>query len=166
MPRPPHRAIRIAALLTAVAAPARADGIFLVAAYPSRTSLPVVGASVGRWSRAVGFEVELAATVGASPGDRIDESLSGNLLVRTPLRIRGAQLYGVAGIGVYGQLRGSVGSGEVQALVLGTGVNIPLRHRLRLRCDYRVLSGSTDGSVGFPKTVHAQRVAVGIGVAF
>ena len=166
MPRPLRRAIRIAALLAAVAAPASADGIFLVAAYPARTSLPVVGASVGQWSRAVGFEIEVAATVGASAGDRIDESLTANLLVRTPLRIRGAQLYGVAGIGVYGQIRGSVGSGEVQAVVLGAGVNIPLRHRLRLRCDYRVLSGATDGSAGFPKTVHAQRIALGIGVGF
>jgi hypothetical protein len=72
----------------------------------------------------------------------------------------------VAGAGVYGETRGSRGSGEVQAVVLGGGVKIPLRDRLNLRLDYRVLSGATDGSVGFPKTVHAQRFAAGISVGF
>ena len=166
MRKPLRRTIRIAILLTAIGAPARADGIFLVAAYPATTSLPTMGAAFGKWSGPVGFEVELASTVRAAKGTPTNASLTGNVLVATPLKLRRAQIYGVGGIGVYGESRGSSGSGEVQAYVLGAGVRIPLRDRLRLRFDYRVLSGATDGSAGFPKTVHAQRVSIGIGLAF
>jgi hypothetical protein len=148
------------------AAPAHADGTFVVGVYPATTAQPAVGVAVGRWARAVGFEIELAQTAGQSTGGSHNASLTFDVLFDTPLVIRHARVYGVAGAGVYGETRGSQGSGEVQAVVLGGGVKIPLRDRLHLRLDYRVVSGATDGGAGFPKTVHAQRFAAGISVGF
>jgi len=154
-------------VLAFAAPPARADGILLVGAYPATGSGPTLGVAFGRWSRPVGFEIELASTVGATPRDRSNASISGNLLVNTPLKFGRARVYGVAGLGVYGESRGPRGSsGEVQAYVLGAGLTVPLQDRLRLRLDYRVYSGPTDGTVGFPRTVHAPRLSLGVGIGF
>jgi opacity protein-like surface antigen len=163
-----RRALALGALVIGIAAPVRADGTLFIGSYPATTSRPTMGVAFGTWSRPVGFDVEFASTVGAaSKDDGESGSITANLLVDTPIRIGRARVYGVAGIGLYGESRGPSGSGEVQAVVVGAGLKVPLRNRLKLRLDYRVLSGSApDGSAGFPKIVHAQRISAGVSVGF
>jgi|WetSurMetagenome_2_1015567.scaffolds.fasta_scaffold17225_3 hypothetical protein len=120
------------------------------------------GAAVSMGMLVVGFELEYAKV-----SQSIDEgapgmkSVSGNLLLQTPMSIGGVQLYGTAGAGGYHQDLGL--ASETNALVnVGGGAKVNLTGPLRLRIDYRVfkLMGSPFGAAN----VH--RVYVGANIKF
>jgi hypothetical protein len=144
-------------------------GTFLIlAALHAPSPRPAVGFSWGKWDRPVGFEVEYASSVGDAPGKASVGSISANLLVDTPVRIRKARLYGLAGFGLFGESGGRRGSsGEVEAKVLGAGLKMPLAGSLKFRVDYRVFFGAApDASPAYGGSVRARRLAAGVSVGF
>jgi opacity protein-like surface antigen len=139
-------AVLIGALLVP-GAPAFADitGFLGVSGGPS--ARVTKGLAVGAGLLMFGWEVEYGDTssdvVRGSP--RIQTGMV-NALVQTPIGVRGLQVYGTGGVGVYheelvGDSRTNVG------INLGGGVKKTLVGPLRLRVDYRVfhLSGSPFG---------------------
>jgi hypothetical protein len=106
------------------------------------------GVSAGLGMAMLGFEFEYGNThesfVDGAPRVR---TVSGNLLLQTPMAIGGVQIYGTAGAGGYHQDLG-IDSETNASVNLGGGVKVKLVGPLRLRVDYRVfrLLGSPIGA--------------------
>ena len=143
--------------LGAAPAPARADATLFAGIAPP-TPRPVVGAAWGRFSRVVGYELELAVTPGPSHQDSFG-SFGVNLLARTPLRIRGAQIYGTAGFGI------SNARGEDLTRSIGAGTKLQLGGPLGLRIDYRLFL-FPHASGGEPTERYRHRLYAGLTVPF
>src|SRR5437899_2753669 len=154
--------------LSAAAAPARADATLLVGLNTASAPHPTVGVAWGKWDLPIGFDVEYASSIGTSTeATHSVHTISVNLLANTPVRIHDAQLYGVAGLGLYGETGGGKGSGEVAAKILGAGVKVPLGGALKLRLDYRLFFGNApDASAGWPRSVRSHRFSAGFSFAF
>lgn len=162
------RGFVVLAVLLAAVSQAHAETTFLVAADSSSGSSPIIGIALGSWTRTVGFEVELAANRGRATAARPSvESISGDLLLRTPLTIKGGRIYGVAGVGLYNASAGDTGSGEVSAKVIGVGTEYRLGGSLRLRTEYRLfVGGALDAPRPHPRSTAASRLAVAVSVPF
>jgi hypothetical protein len=128
---------------------------------------PFVGAAFGFSNPRFAIEVEYAGTVGRSDTKPAAFSITGNLIVRTPLRAGRAQFYGLAGIGMYAEsYQQGHGSGALQALNFGGGATVPLNGPVSLRLEYRVFKA--DREAGDPRigTSPPQRVSVAVSLGF
>jgi len=152
----------------AAAAPARADATLLVGLNTPSAPSPSIGVAWGFAPGTVGFELEYAATPGQPSATRTAvRTISGNLVVDTPVRVHGGRVYVIGGLGLYGETGRGRGSGEVAATDFGVGMKIPVAGAIKFRLDYRVFLGHTpDASGGFPKSVHSQRFSAGLTLAF
>lgn len=137
--RPLAAALLVGAFAALRPAPALADATLFLGAGTSPDSRPVVGAAVGAGLLVVGFEFEYAATredlAAAAPSLH---TFMGNLLLQTPMRVGGVQLYGTLGGGLYRERLGEAVRETHLGTNLGGGVKIGLAGPLRIRLDYRV----------------------------
>jgi len=128
------------ALLAATATPARADITAFIGLSPTPERHTVKGFSGGLSLIVVGFEFEYANlgededTLAASPSLK---TYSGNVLLQTPVELKGTQFYGTAGAGGYQESLGAVDETHF-GLNFGGGVKIRVLGPVRLRLDYRV----------------------------
>lgn len=126
------------ALLAATAAPARADITAFLGMSPTPERHTVKGFSGGLSLLVVGFEFEYSHlgedTLEGLPALK---TYSGNVLVQTPVEIKGTQFYATAGAGGYQEylaLRDEKNFG----LNFGGGIKVRVLGPVRLRLDYRV----------------------------
>jgi hypothetical protein len=125
-------------MLAASAAPARAD----ITAFLGMSSTPerhtVKGFSGGLSLLIVGFEFEYSHlsedTVEALPGLK---TYSGNVLLQTPVEIKGTQFYATAGAGGYQEYLAARDETNF-GLNFGGGIKVRVLGPVRLRLDYRV----------------------------
>ena len=126
------------ALLAATATPARADITAFIGLSPTPERHTVRGFSGGLSLIIVGFEFEYANlgedTVEGLPGLK---TYSGNVLLQTPIELKGTQFYGTAGAGGYQESLAAVDETNF-GLNFGGGVKIRVLGPVRLRLDYRV----------------------------
>jgi hypothetical protein len=127
------------ALLTTTATPARADITAFIGMSPTPERHTVKGFSGGLSLIIVGFEFEYAnlgedTTDGLFPGLK---TYSGNVLLQTPVELKGTQFYGTAGAGGYQESLGAADETHF-GLNFGGGVKIRVLGPVRLRLDYRV----------------------------
>ncbi len=145
---------------------AGADATLLFGVQAAAATRPSLSVAYGHWSRAVGYEVEYAYSFGQGPPAGSSLGTAGvTVLVRTPFRIRGAEIYGAGGFGIYGEAPQS-GSGSLEMnRNIGVGATIGLQGRVKLRLDYRlfVLGRSVDAQ---PLQGHFHRVAAGLSLGF
>lgn len=132
-------------VLAAPASAADATAFLGVAGGPS-TRL-AKGLAVGAGVGPIGWEAEYSST-GSDLASLSPSLWSGmvNLMLQTPETVRGLQIYGTGGAGLYHENLG--GPTETSLGVnVGGGVKMALAGPLRLRADYRVfhLSGSPFG---------------------
>lgn len=125
-------------LLAATAAPARADITAFLGMSPTPERHTVKGVSGGLSLLVVGFEFEYSHlgedTLGALPGLK---TYSGNVLVQTPVEVKGTQFYATAGAGGYQEYRGARDEKNF-GLNFGGGIKVRVLGPVRLRLDYRV----------------------------
>jgi hypothetical protein len=132
------------ALLLAVPPTASADITAFIGMSPTPETRATRGVAFGFGLLIVGFEFEYANTVEdtleASPSLRTG---SGNVLVQTPIFIKGIQPYATVGGGVYRERLVEFQETHFSSNV-GGGAKIRLAGPLRLRLDYRIfrLQGS------------------------
>ncbi len=126
------------ALLAATAAPARADITAFLGLSPTPARHTVKGFSGGLSLLVVGFEFEYSHlgedTVEALPGLK---TYSGNVLVQTPLEIKGTQFYATAGAGGYQEYLAARDETHF-GMNVGGGIKVRVLGPVRLRLDYRV----------------------------
>lgn len=126
------------AFLATTAAPARADITAFLGLSPTPERHTVRGFSGGLSLIIVGFEFEYANlgedTLEGLPGLK---TYSGNVLVQTPVELKGTQFYGTAGAGGFQESLGVVDETHF-GLNFGGGVKIRVLGPVRLRLDYRV----------------------------
>jgi hypothetical protein len=131
-------------LLTAAAAPARADVTAFIGVSPTPHNHALKGFSAGIGLIVVGFEFEYAQlsedSLESLPGLK---TYSGNVLVQTPVEVKGTQLYATAGAEAY---RENLGAAQETyfGTNIGGGAKIKLLGPVRVRFDYRIfkLQGS------------------------
>lgn len=160
-----HRVFMLAVLTGALlvpGAPAFADitGFLGVAGGPS--ARVTKGLAVGAGLIVVGWEVEYSDTTSdVFHGSPRFQTGTVNVLVQTPIDVRGLQFYGTGGAGAYHEEIVGVSRTNV-GVDVGGGVKKSLIGPLRLRVDYRVfhLAGSPIGA----KFVH--RFYVGANIKF
>jgi hypothetical protein len=163
----------IAAAMVVAAVPAQAQpairtgGALVFGMYTPSAPHPFLGIAFGPTSGSTALEVEYAGTVGRSSDIDTSASITVNFLFQTPLTIRNAQIYGSAGLGLYGESRpDGHGSGELEAVVFGTGARIPLDGAFRLRLDYRVFLVHREATDSRRGTLPPQRLSVGLSFGF
>ena len=136
-------------LLAASAAPARADVTAFLGVSPTPHNHMVKGFGVGLGLLVVGFEFEYA-NLAEDTFERLPglKTYSGNVLVQTPVEIKGTQFYGTAGIEGYQEELGAAQETHVGTNI-GGGAKIKLLGPIRVRVDYRIfkLQGSPINSV-------------------
>jgi hypothetical protein len=136
-------------LLAASAAPARADVTAFLGVSPTPHNHMVKGVGVGLGLLVVGFEFEYA-NLAEDTFERLPglKTYSGNVLVQTPVEIKGTQFYGTAGIEGYQEELGAAQETHVGTNI-GGGAKIKLLGPIRVRVDYRIfkLQGSPINSV-------------------
>jgi hypothetical protein len=126
------------ALLATTATPARADITAFLGMSPTPERHSVKGFSGGLSLLVVGFEFEYSHL-----GEDTLESLpalktySGNVLVQTPVEVKGTQFYGTAGAGGYQEYLGARDETHF-GLNFGGGIKVRVLGPIRLRLDYRV----------------------------
>jgi hypothetical protein len=126
------------ALLATTATPARADITAFLGLSPTPERHTVKGFSGGLSLIIVGFEFEYA-NLGEDTLEGLPslKTYSGNVLLQTPVELKGTQFYGTAGAGGYQESLG--GADETHfGLNFGGGVKIRVLGPVRLRLDYRV----------------------------
>lgn len=125
-------------LLAITATPARADITAFLGMSPTPERHTVKGFSGGLSLLVVGFEFEYSHlgedTAEALPGLK---TYSGNVLVQTPVEIKGTQFYGTAGGGGYQEYLG-LRDEKHFGLNFGGGIKVRVLGPVRLRLDYRV----------------------------
>jgi Outer membrane protein beta-barrel domain len=135
--------------------------------YTPSAPYPFVGASFGFTNPKFAVEVEYSGTVGRSDTKPAAYSITGNLIIKMPLKIGRAQFYGLGGIGMYAEsYQQGHGSGALQALNFGAGANFPMTGPVSLRLEYRVYK--PDREVGDPRqgTAPPQRFSAGLSFGF
>lgn len=125
-------------MLAASATPARADITAFLGMSPTPERHTVKGFSGGLSLLVVGFEFEYSHlgedTLEALPGLK---TYSGNVLLQTPVEIKGTQFYATAGAGGYQEYLAA--SDETNfGLNFGGGIKVRVLGPVRLRLDYRV----------------------------
>lgn len=125
-------------LLAATAAPARADITAFLGMSPTPERHTVKGFSGGLSLLVVGFEFEYSHlgedTLDGLPGLK---TYSGNVLVQTPVEIKGTQFYATAGAGGYQEYLAARDETHF-GLNFGGGIKVRVLGPVRLRLDYRV----------------------------
>ena len=125
-------------LLAISAVPARADISAFLGLSPTPERHTVKGFSGGLSLVIVGFEFEYSHlgedTPQALPGLK---TYSGNVLVQTPVEVKGTQFYATAGAGGYQEYLGPQDETHV-SLNFGGGIKVRVLGPVRLRLDYRV----------------------------
>ncbi len=126
------------AFLVATAAPARADITAFLGLTPTPERHTLRGFSGGLGLIIIAFEFEYAQIseddVELLPGLK---TYSGNVLVQTPVEVKGTQLYATVGAGGYQENLGGFQETHVGTNI-GGGAKIKLLGPLRVRLDYRV----------------------------
>ena len=157
--------IRLAMVVVALlagAADARADvTAFLGVSAPSTGFAQ--GFSFGGGRPPVLFEIEYARSVNG-PREATPSLYTGsiNLLIQPDVPVRGMLIYGIGGVGAYGEAFGSgVGGGVDTCTNVGGGVKVALAGPLRVRLDYRVFLLH-----GMPKDKRPQRLYAGLSLGF
>ena len=149
------------AFLATTATPARADITAFLGWSPTPERHTVKGFSGGLSLIVVGFEFEYANlgedTLEGLPGLK---TYSGNVLIQTPVELKGTQFYGTAGAGGYQESLGTTDETHV-GLNFGGGVKIRVLGPVRLRLDYRVFRLRGD-----PQYPTHQRFYAGANLAF
>jgi len=149
------------ALLVSTATPARADITAFLGMSPTPERHSVKGFSGGLSLLVVGFEFEYSHlgedATEALPGLK---TYSGNVLVQTPVEIKGTQFYGTAGAGGYQEYQAAYEETNF-GLNFGGGIKVRLLGPVRLRVDYRVFRLK-----GEPLYPTYQRFYVGANLAF
>ena len=131
-------------VLAASAAPARADITAFLGLSPTPHNHAVKGFGVGLGLLVVGFEFEYA-NLSEDSFERLPglKTYAGNVLVQTPVEIKGTQLYATAGAEAY---RENLGAAQETyfGTNIGGGAKIRLLGPVRVRLDYRIfrLQGS------------------------
>lgn len=149
------------ALLAVTAAPARADITAFLGLSPTPARHTVKGFSGGLSLLVVGFEFEYShlgeETSEALPGLK---TYSGNVLVQTPVEVKGTQFYATAGGGGYQEYLAARDEKHF-SLNFGGGIKVRVLGPVRLRLDYRVFRLQ-----GEPLYPTYQRFYAGANVAF
>lgn len=149
------------AFLATTATPARADITAFIGLSPTPERHTVKGFSGGLSLIIVGFEFEYANlgedTLEELPGLK---TYSGNVLIQTPVELKGTQFYGTAGAGGYQESLGTRDETHF-GLNFGGGVKIRVLGPVRLRLDYRVFRLK-----GEPLNPTYQRFYAGANLAF
>ena len=148
-------------LLAVSATPARADITAFLGLSPTPERHTVKGFSGGLSLVIVGFEFEYSHlgedTLQLLPGLK---TYSGNVLVQTPIELKGTQFYGTAGAGGYQEYLGARDETHF-GLNFGGGIKVRVLGPVRLRLDYRVFRLK-----GEPLYPTYQRFYAGANVAF
>jgi opacity protein-like surface antigen len=155
------RTLILVALVTAIAAPARADVTAFLGANTTPVNRLTQGVAVGLSLVVVGFEFEYADT--SDDISALAPSLKtgmGNLMLQVPVPVFGFQPYFTVGGGIYREAIG-VHSDTDFGLNTGGGVKVGLIGPLRLRVDYRVFKLGS-GALYTP----AHRIYAGLNLAF
>lgn len=149
------------ALVAITAAPARADITAFLGMSPTPERHTVKGFSGGLSLLVVGFEFEYSHlgedTPEGLPGLK---TYSGNVLVQTPVEIKGTQFYATAGAGGYQEYLAAQDSKHA-SLNFGGGIKVRVLGPVRLRLDYRVFRLK-----GEPIYPTYQRFYAGANIAF
>jgi hypothetical protein len=155
------RALLAVLLLGATVAPAAADLTAFIGSAASPSNRPLRGVAVGAGLLFLGFEFEYAdaaeSVLDSAPSLRTG---MGNVLVQTPLPIKGFQPYLTSGGGVYRERLGTSSETNI-GMNNGGGVKITLAGPLRVRLDYRVFTLR-----GSPRVSPVHRLYVGANLAF
>jgi hypothetical protein len=126
-------------LLAASATPARADITAFLGLSPTPENHALKGFSAGLGLLVVGFEFEYANLSEDSfeqlPGLK---TYAGNVLVQTPIPIKGTQFYATAGAEGYRETLGSAQETHFGTNI-GGGAKIKLLGPIRVRVDYRII---------------------------
>jgi hypothetical protein len=149
------------AFLATPATPAHADITAFLGLSPTPERHTVKGFSAGLSLIIVGFEFEYA-NLGEDTLERLPglKTYSGNVLIQTPVEIKGTQFYGTAGAGGYQESLGTTDETHV-GLNFGGGAKIRVLGPVRLRLDYRVFRLR-----GKPLNPTYQRFYAGANLAF
>ena len=125
-------------LVAMTAQPARADITAFLGLSPTPERHSVKGFSGGLSLVVVGFEFEYSHlgedTPQFLPGLK---TYSGNVLVQTPVELKGTQFYATAGVGAYQEYLGPRDQTHA-TLNFGGGIKVRILGPVRLRLDYRV----------------------------
>ena len=125
-------------LLAMTAVPARADITAFLGLSPTPERHTVKGFSGGLSLVIVGFEFEYSHlgedTPQALPGLK---TYSANVLIQTPIEVKGTQFYATAGAGGYQEYLGPREE-TYASLNFGGGIKVRVLGPVRLRLDYRV----------------------------
>jgi opacity protein-like surface antigen len=138
--------------------------VFLGVTMPA--SRPAFGFAFGKTPAPVGFEVEYAHPLSRpSPGQSVLSTVAITVLVKTPVRVGAATVYGAGGFGIAGEsLDGGKGSLNT-ASNFGAGLTVPLAGPMALRLDWRFfhIGSSPDGA---PSHANVQRFSAGVSFGF
>jgi opacity protein-like surface antigen len=155
------RGVMAVFLFGACVAPAAADITGFIGSATSPTSRLVRGVAVGAGLLVLGFEFEYADAVEDEDSDAPSlRTGMGNVLLQTPLAIKGFQPYFTTGGGVYHERLGDDSSTDV-GMNVGGGVKITLAGPLRVRVDYRVFTLR-----GSPRVSPVHRFYAGVNLNF
>ena len=155
--------IVLAACLTA-ADPARADATFLIGLHTPSAPSTTFGAAIGHGAGLFGWEIELASSGKQTATHASVGSFCGNLVIQPPVRVGPADLYFIAGFGLYGEVGGNaLSTGPSTVADVGAGVKIPIAGAVKLRVDYRAFLGQASEN---DRAIHSQRVAAGLSLVF
>jgi len=126
------------AMVATTAAPARADITAFLGLSPTPERHTVKGFSGGLSLVIIGFEFEYAH-LGEDTFEGLPslKTYSGNVLVQTPIELKGTQFYATAGTGGYQESLGPLRETHV-GLNFGGGLKVRVLGPVRLRLDYRV----------------------------
>lgn len=148
-------------MLAASASPARADITAFFGMSPTPERHTVKGFSGGLSLLVVGFEFEYSHlgedTLETLPGLK---TYSGNVLLQTPVEIKGTQFYATAGAGGYQEYLAARDETNF-GLNFGGGIKVRVLGPVRLRLDYRVFR--LEGEPLYPTY---QRFYAGANLAF
>ena len=126
--------------LALTAAPAAADITGFIGTATSPNARPVRGVAIGAGLLVLGFEFEYAdLSADEDSGAPSLRTGMGNVLLQTPVPIRGFQPYFTSGAGVYRERLGTASETHFGANN-GGGVKITLAGPLRVRLDYRIFT--------------------------
>ena len=147
----------IAIALAAAETAARAQGhmTLLSGVYSGAPSRPAIGYAWGFGDAGGGGEVEVAATRGS--GSVSAGSITAAWFFPTPLKVRGASLYGLAGLGAYADRHTEE---LTEAIALGIGTKIRFAGPIKIRLEYRLYVVRKDG------VPPPQRLSAGLSVGF